>query len=63
MNFDTRIDQIENKLNIIACPECDRSAEAQGDDDQILEGFFAPCAKCGRQKTFVELAEIATGAE
>lgn len=61
MTFDARIDRIEDTMNIINCPECERSAEVQGDDDQILEHFFQPCARCGRQKTFVELAEIATG--
>lgn len=59
MSFDSRIERIEDTMDIINCPECERSMDPVGDDDQAIENFFQPCAKCGRQKTFAEMAEVA----
>lgn len=62
MRIETRLKQLEEKIS--SCPACaqrDRELAACADEATYLELFFVRCERCGRQRTFIDLVQLATG--
>lgn len=65
MNINGRLSKLEDALNLSDCPQCREGGDQAPADDptEAAAAFFEPCPKCGRQRTWLDLVEIAEEGE